>query len=151
MTNIPHIRAAAAATVAAAALGAAGCGSGSGSSAATGTPGGSKPATAAGSAPSASGGGQVVSVDADPGGALKFTKTALRAKAGKVTLDMLNASGVPHSIAVEGHGVDQDSTATVSGGKHATVTASLKPGTYEFYCPVPGHKAAGMVGRLVVR
>lgn len=26
-----------------------------------------------------------------------------------------------------------------------------KPGTYEFYCTVAGHKAAGMVGTLVVK
>lgn len=26
-----------------------------------------------------------------------------------------------------------------------------KPGSYEFYCAVPGHKEAGMVGTLIVR
>ena len=26
-----------------------------------------------------------------------------------------------------------------------------KPGTYEFYCPAPGHKTTGMKGHLVVR
>jgi uncharacterized cupredoxin-like copper-binding protein len=36
------------------------------------------------------------------------------------------------------------------GGK-STVTADLKPGTYEFYCPVDGHKAAGMKGTLTVK
>jgi len=31
------------------------------------------------------------------------------------------------------------------------VTVTLKPGTYQFYCPVPGHKAAGMKGTLTVQ
>jgi uncharacterized cupredoxin-like copper-binding protein len=30
------------------------------------------------------------------------------------------------------------------------VTVDLKPGTYEFYCPVDGHKAGGMKGELTV-
>jgi uncharacterized cupredoxin-like copper-binding protein len=30
------------------------------------------------------------------------------------------------------------------------VSVKLKPGKYEFYCPVPGHKAKGMEGTLVV-
>ena len=54
---------------------------------------------------------------------------------------MDNPSPVPHGIAVEGNGVDKDGKTVSMGGK-STVTVSLKPGKYEFYCPVPGHKAA---------
>ena len=28
---------------------------------------------------------------------------------------------------------------------------ALKPGKYSFYCPVPGHEAAGMKGTLIVK
>ena len=38
---------------------------------------------------------------------------------------------------------------TVSGGSD-TLTVKLKPGTYTFYCPVPGHEQAGMKGTLTV-
>ena len=96
-----------------------------------------------------SGPASTAAVSADPGGQLKFTTSALKAKAGKVTVDLSNPSPVPHAIAVEGNGVDKDGP-TVSTGGHSTVTLDLKPGTYTFYCPVPGHRAAGMVGKLVV-
>jgi uncharacterized cupredoxin-like copper-binding protein len=101
----------------------------------------------------AGGGGQTLKLSADPGGQLKFDKSKLTAKkAGKVTLSMSNPSsaGIQHAIAVEGNGVDKDGP-TVDPGKTSTVTADLKPGKYEFYCPVDGHKAAGMEGTLLVK
>ncbi|UTI63703.1 plastocyanin/azurin family copper-binding protein [Paraconexibacter antarcticus] len=93
-----------------------------------------------------------VHLKANPSGKLRFTTTRLTAKAGRVTVKMLNpaGSGLPHGIAVEGHGVDRDGR-IVTSGHTSTVTVTLKRGTYEFYCPVKGHKAAGMVGKLVVR
>jgi plastocyanin len=94
--------------------------------------------------------GGKLTVDADPGGALKFTKDTLQAKAGKVTIVMNNPSSVPHAIGVEGKGVDEDGD-TVQQGGTSTVTVDLKPGEYEFYCPVDGHKEAGMEGKLTVK
>ena len=109
--------------------------------------------TSASSSPaSVSGGGQTLKLSADPGGALKFSASVLSAKSGRVTLRMTNpsSSGVSHGIAVEGHGVDKDGAIVQPGGT-STVTVTLKPGTYEFYCPFDGHKAAGMEGKLTVR
>lgn len=103
--------------------------------------------------PAAAGGGQTLKLSADPGGQLKFDKSKLTAsKSGKVTLSMANpsSSGIAHAIAVEGNGVDKDGP-TVDPGKTSTVTADLKPGKYEFYCPVDGHRAAGMEGTLIVK
>ena len=62
---------------------------------------------------------------------------------------MSNPSSFPHGIAVEGKGVDKDGKVVNQNGT-STVTVKLKPGTYTFYCPVPGHRAAGMQGTLVV-
>jgi len=106
--------------------------------------------TSAAAAPAA-GGASTVKLSADADGALAFNTKTLTAKAGKVTLDMANpgTSGLPHAIAVEGNGVDKDG-ATVQPGGSSKVTVTLKPGTYQFYCPVPGHKAAGMEGTLTV-
>jgi plastocyanin len=36
-------------------------------------------------------------------------------------------------------------------GESKTLSLTLKPGTYKFYCTVPGHRAAGMEGTLTVQ
>jgi uncharacterized cupredoxin-like copper-binding protein len=156
-------------TIPALALVAAGCGSsysGSSSSSSSST---AAPSSTASSSPAGSGyggggygrpkpassapaAGQTVKLAADPGGALRFTKAALSAQAGTVTLELDNPSsaGVQHGIAIEGNGVDR-SGPVVAAGSTSTVTATLKAGTYTFYCPFDGHKAAGMKGTLTVR
>lgn len=144
----PRLATAALASAAMLALGA--CGS-SNSSSGSSSGSSSSAATAPAAAPAAAGGTSTAKLSADPSGALAFNTTKLTAKAGTVTVEMKNpaGSGVPHSIAVEGNGVDQDGK-TVQPGGTSTDTLKLKPGTYTFYCPVPGHKAAGMKGTLVV-
>jgi uncharacterized cupredoxin-like copper-binding protein len=94
--------------------------------------------------------GQSVNVAADPGGALKFTTSKIEVASGKVTFDFTNKASIPHAFEIEGHGVEAK-TSTVTGGKSSVTVKDLKPGTYEFYCPVPGHKEAGMKGTLTVK
>ena len=94
--------------------------------------------------------GSNLKLSADPSGQLKFDKSSLSAKAGDVTLTMDNPSSAPHAIAVKGNGVDKDGN-TVNQGGVSKVTVALKPGKYEFYCPVDGHEQAGMKGTLTVK
>ena len=116
-------------------------GSGSSSSSATTSSTASKPAAT----------GQKVKLSADGDGGLYFEPRKLKARAGAVTLVMKDpaSSGKSHGIAVEGNGVDKDGK-IVPPGSTSTITVTLKPGKYEFYCPVPAHKAAGMKGTLTV-
>jgi plastocyanin len=145
MTRPPRLRTLPLAAVAIAALLAlAGCGSNNNKSS-----GSASSSAATSQASSSAGGGETLKLSADPGGALKFDKSSLSAKAGTVTLEMANPSSVPHAVAVEGNGVDQaGETVTKDGTSKVTVT--LKAGSYTFYCPVDGHKAAGMEGKLTV-
>jgi plastocyanin len=94
---------------------------------------------------------QTLQLSADPGGALKFDKTKLTAKAGtvKIVMDNPQSTGLPHGVGVDGNGVDEDGP-TVQPGETSTVTATLKAGTYEFYCTVNSHQQAGMKGTLTV-
>ena len=103
------------------------------------------------SSSSGGGGGEALKLSADPSGALKFDKTDLSAKAGKVSIVMDNPSTVPHAVAIEGNGVDKDGETVMKGEKSTVGPVDLKAGTYTFYCPVDGHEAAGMKGTLTVK
>ena len=82
--------------------------------------------------------------------ALKFNKTFLKAPAGTVTLVMSNPAPLPHNIALKGKGIKTVLGKIVLKGGTSTVKATLKKGTYTFFCSVPGHEAAGMKGTLKV-
>jgi uncharacterized cupredoxin-like copper-binding protein len=80
---------------------------------------------------------------------LAFNVKTIRASKGSVTLSMANPSSLPHGIAIKGQGKNVKGK-TVNKGGTSRVTVTLKPGTYTFYCPVDGHAAAGMKGKLIV-
>jgi mono/diheme cytochrome c family protein len=92
----------------------------------------------------------VLEINADPTGRLRFTASSAVANAGAVELRMANMSSTPHDIAIRGNGVSEVG-AVVSNGGVSTVSTSLRPGTYTFYCSVDGHEAAGMKGTLTVK
>jgi plastocyanin len=89
----------------------------------------------------------VVEIPTDPTGQLAYKFKSASAKAGKVTVESKNDASVPHDIALQGG----PSGSVVQGGAVSKFTANLKPGSYTFYCTVPGHEQAGMKGTLTVR
>ena len=137
--------------VAALATAVAGCGGGSGGGGNT----SAGQATSAGSTSTgsqsqsgggAAAGGHTLRIKADPSGQLKFNVSSLQAAAGKVKIVMTNPSQLSHSVAIEGNGVNAAGEVVGPDGT-STVAATLKPGTYTFFCTVPGHRQAGMQGR----
>jgi plastocyanin len=94
------------------------------------------------------GGGGHITLTADPGGAFAFDMTELTAPAGEVTIELVNDSGIPHNVEVEGNGVEEVSETITEGTTELTLT--LEAGEYEFYCAVPGHREGGMEGTLTV-
>jgi plastocyanin len=128
--------------LAAGVLTAAGCGGDDDDAGSGGSSGGT------GTEESSGGGGETLTVTADPGGDISWDKTELSAKAGNVTLKLVNQSDIPHAIEVEGNGVEEE-TDTVTG-ENAEVTVDLKAGTYEYYCPVSDHRET-MKGTLTVK
>jgi uncharacterized cupredoxin-like copper-binding protein len=128
---------------------AAGCGSSNNDNSSSTTTTSTTPAATT-TTPSGGGAASNLKIEADPSGALKFTKSTLNAKAGKVTIKMDNPSPIPHAIGIKGNGVTVDGS-TVNKGGVSTVTGDLKAGKYEFYCPVDGHEQAGMKGTLTIK
>jgi len=105
------------------------------------------PAPSSSPAPSAA--GSQLKLAANPAGQLAYTTKQLSAKAGKVTIDFTNASPIEHDVAIAQGSSVVGQTPVFTGGSK-TLTVTLKPGTYTFYCTVPGHRAAGMEGTLTV-
>jgi plastocyanin len=98
-----------------------------------------------------SGSGSSISIEANPEGQLAFVQSSATAKAGKDTLEFTNESPVPHDVKIENSsGEEVGGTEIVSEGSESA-TVELKPGTYTFFCSVPGHREAGMEGTLTVK
>lgn len=97
------------------------------------------------------GGAATLKFEADPGGQLAYTTTSASTKAGAVTIDFTNPQPLPHDVKIESSdGEEVGGTDTVSEGSESA-TVELEPGTYTFYCSVPGHREAGMEGTLTVK
>lgn len=95
---------------------------------------------------------QTISLEADPDGQLAYTTDTLSAKAGNLTIDFSNPAVITHDVAVEDSAGNNLGTSDLIAQDTTTlVLENLKPGTYAFYCSVPGHREAGMEGTLTVK
>jgi plastocyanin len=92
----------------------------------------------------------VLSIPVNEAGGLLYQFKNAEANAGRVTIESKNDESIGHDIAVEGNGV-QAKGEVVSGGAVSKFTTDLKPGSYTFYCSVPGHRQGGMEGKLTVK
>ncbi|HEY2602807.1 MAG TPA: PQQ-binding-like beta-propeller repeat protein [Thermoleophilaceae bacterium] len=85
------------------------------------------------------------------GNNLKFDTNKLSAKAGRVTMKFTNNSALAHNVVlINSSNKVLGKTPTFDGGSKSFST-TLKPGTYTYYCSVPGHRQAGMQGTLTVK
>jgi plastocyanin len=98
----------------------------------------------------AGGGASTVDISAPADGSLAFDQTDLTTKAGAVTINFANPASLSHDVKVEdSSGTELGGTDLVSQGD-ASATVDLQPGTFTFFCSVPGHREAGMEGTLTV-
>jgi mono/diheme cytochrome c family protein len=91
-----------------------------------------------------------LAIPADPGGQLAYITKQATAKPGKVEILSKNAASIPHDIAISGNGVN-DKGEVVQGGATSRIDVTLKPGRYQFFCTVQGHREGGMEGTLTVK
>lgn len=114
------------------------------------TPGAETPGAAtpvAGATPVAAGAAGAAQVSLE-GGDLYFAPTALTVAQGG-TISLTNVGQLPHNFAIEGYNdttpVDMPNGETVDW----VVPNDLAPGTYVFYCAIPGHRQA-MNGTITI-
>ncbi len=69
-------------------------------------------------------------------------------QAGEVTIALDNSAQQRHTFVIEGR--EDDLKLSANAGEVDTGSIELQPGTYTFYCDVPGHRPAGMEGTLTV-
>jgi plastocyanin len=93
-----------------------------------------------------SGGGPAsVTVDAFD---VYFSPKSVKAPAGKLAIDLEEKGSQQHTLVVEG--VKDFELAVGPGKKSDRGTVDLAPGSYTFYCSIPGHRAQGMQGSFTI-
>ena len=90
----------------------------------------------------------VIHLSALPSG-LRFNTSTLHATAGRIKIVFANKSTLNHNVRIEKGENELGGTRTIGKGT-ASAIVTLKKGTYNFYCSVPGHEDAGMHGTLIV-
>ena len=76
-----------------------------------------------------------------------FTPPTAKAAAGRTTIRFTNKGTMEHDFVIDVLHVKL----AAKPGKSAEATVTLKPGTYEYYCSIPGHRQSGMQGKLIVK
>ena len=88
-----------------------------------------------------------IGVEADIAG---LTNPTLKAKVGvTVSITLTSTEGIEHDIAIH----DFNAKSRPVSGASNSVTVSFvvdKPGTFPYFCSVPGHREAGMEGNIYV-
>ncbi|MBI3967184.1 MAG: cupredoxin domain-containing protein [Chloroflexi bacterium] len=81
---------------------------------------------------------------------MKFEPNNIKVKAGEVTFEVKNVGVTDHNFVFEEKGGQSPGRIpVVETGKAEQLKVSLSPGSYPFYCSLPGHKDAGMVGTVI--
>ena len=99
-------------------------------------------------------GATTLATTSDKSGRLAYNVKALTATHGKVTITMKNLQPLAHNIAIKATKSSKKPIVkgqVVGKGKTSKVSATLKAGSYVFYCTVAGHEAGGMWGTLKVK
>ena len=78
---------------------------------------------------------------------MSYDPSSIVVDAGEVPVRIVNEGTVVHDLRIEG----LPFLLEAQPGATETSVVDLEPGTYEFYCSIPGHREAGMEGVLEVR
>jgi uncharacterized cupredoxin-like copper-binding protein len=74
----------------------------------------------------------------------------LKAPHGRIELYVHNFGQDDHNIVLRRLGVQYGSTGRIASGGQKTLAVTLKPGIYNVFCSLPGHRQLGMAAKLTV-
>ena len=80
----------------------------------------------------------------------KITISKMHLTPGKYTFHVTNKGPSSHNLTISGPGLSTPHTPTFAPGSPQNLTVTLKNGSYDFYCSVPGHKQLGMNVEMMV-
>ena len=82
----------------------------------------------------------------------RVTPATITLDVGTYTVTATNAGTISHALELSGNGVDAHTPDfAFAPGHQEGFTVTLKPGTYQYFCPIDGHRGLGMLGTLVIR
>ena len=64
--------------------------------------------------------------------------------AGEYTINLTNTGSASHDLVVERDGAELGGTEVIGPGESSSVTVTLEPGEYVFFCSVGNHRSMGM-------
>ena len=70
--------------------------------------------------------------------------------AGRYVFVAVNKGQTTHALQITGPGLSNATTKDIQPGQTTKLTVTLKKGTYDVFCPVPGHKMLGMNQNIAV-
>jgi plastocyanin len=71
---------------------------------------------------------------------------------GQYTFTAVDKGKLQHNLVINGPGVSDEKTqGLLAPGQSGSVSVTLKAGTYDIFCGVPGHKAEGMDVHITVK
>jgi cytochrome c oxidase subunit 4 len=92
----------------------------------------------------------IVITSGDSGVEFAFSPQTIDVRAGEsVELVFNNKGTIAHDFGIPDLDFSIDNTGAGQSGR-GTLTLPSTPGTYDFICSIPGHKEAGMIGKIIV-
>jgi uncharacterized cupredoxin-like copper-binding protein len=122
--------------------------------------GGNTPSSSAATTTSSSSGGTLKTIVIKESEFKLSPSTVILSKPGTYAFKAENKGSAEHSLEIDGKGVKSKGgevgeaklEKTMHHGQSGVLTVTFQePGTYEMYCPVIGHRLAGMKGEVVVK
>ncbi|CAN5536453.1 hypothetical protein BH20ACT15_BH20ACT15_04970 [soil metagenome] len=97
------------------------------------------------------GAGGTVDLSAVPDGSFAYEQDSAETTAGSVTVNFDNPAALSHDVVIEDDGGTIIGETELVSEEKTSATVDLQPGTYTFFCDVPGHREGGMEGTLTVK